>query len=53
MRAVPVQPRIPMTTMMFHKLGPTIATMTIMRGRSGITRKISVRRMSKLPTRPP
>jgi hypothetical protein len=42
-----------MTRMMFCRLAPRIATRTINRARSGMTRKKSVKRISAPPSRPP
>ena len=51
-RAVPVQPRKPMTRMIVPSEGPRIATSTIISARSGMTRKKSVIRMRSEPTQP-
>jgi hypothetical protein len=44
---------MPMTRMMFWIEGPRIAASTIARGRKGMTRNHSVRRMSTDSTQPP
>ncbi len=50
MRAVVVQPRAPMTRMIFVRLrSRRMATMTMSSARSGMTRKKSVKRMSSAP----
>jgi hypothetical protein len=52
-RAVVVQPSAPMTRMMFTRLGPAMAMITICSARSGMTRKKSVKRMRPAPISPP
>ncbi len=53
MRAVSVQPKIPITIIMFIKLGLVSATITTINGKLGITSIVSVKRISRFSVRPP